>query len=263
MTETFIAGPSGKLFVDDGGREDSELLPVVFAHSFAGNTTHWSSALAHLRTSRRAVALDMRGHGRSDPPNDGDYAIEAYGRDVAATVDVLGLRRFVLVGHSQGALAALSYAATNPDRVAGLLLVEAPADPASYSPEVRQQVDAYIAGLVPGSIDRVSEGYLANIAGPNEVVRTRLFRELRETPRATVVEGGITSIQRFDPKGPLGRYHGPTHAIVMPMNDAPGSLHRIGKGFACDVVSGTGHWLHLDKPDEFNRLLDRFLETVR
>jgi pimeloyl-ACP methyl ester carboxylesterase len=57
-----VAGPSGSLHVDDGG---SGGIPVVFVHSFAGSTEHWSAQLAHLRKTRRAVALDLHGHGQS------------------------------------------------------------------------------------------------------------------------------------------------------------------------------------------------------
>jgi pimeloyl-ACP methyl ester carboxylesterase len=52
----------------------------------------------------------------------------------------------------------------------------------------------------------------------------------------------------------------PTLSIVTPYNDQPFSLHRLGKGFPHRVVPGTGHWIQLDKPDDFNRMMDEFLE---
>jgi pimeloyl-ACP methyl ester carboxylesterase len=47
---------------------------------------------------------------------------------------------------------------------------------------------------------------------------------------------------------------------VTPYNDQPFSLHRLGRGFPHRVVQGTGHWIQLDQPDEFNAILDEFLE---
>jgi pimeloyl-ACP methyl ester carboxylesterase len=67
---------------------------------------------------------------------------------------------------------------------------------------------------------------------------------------------------RFDPDPALARYQGPMLSVVTPYNDQPFSLHRLGKGFPHQVVSGTGHWIQLDRPDELNRQLDEFLETV-
>ena len=63
--------------VDDGGQGG---VPVVFLHSLAGRASHWSSQLARLRTNRRALALELPGHGSAPPASDGDYSIEAMSR---------------------------------------------------------------------------------------------------------------------------------------------------------------------------------------
>src|ERR1700724_319123 len=99
-------GPAGALAIDDGGRGG---LAGVFVHSLAGNSSHWAAQLQHLRPSRRAVALDLRGHGRSEPPKNGDYSIAGMAGDIEAVVDTLKLDRFVLVGHSLGGGVALTY----------------------------------------------------------------------------------------------------------------------------------------------------------
>ncbi len=136
-----MAGPAGALAVDDGG---SGGLPVVFVHSLAGNSTHWTAQLEHLRPSRRVVALDLRGHGRSEPPRDSNYTIAAIAGDIAAVVDTLRLDRFVLVGHSMGGGVALTYAGNHPDRVAGLALLDPISDGKQISPA---EAKAYLSGF--------------------------------------------------------------------------------------------------------------------
>jgi pimeloyl-ACP methyl ester carboxylesterase len=69
-------------------------------------------------------------------------------------------------------------------------------------------------------------------------------------------------VMQFDPRPALARYRGPILSVVTPLNDQPFSLHRLGKGFPHHMVQGTGHWIQLDKPEEFNRLLDEFLKGV-
>ena len=101
-----VAGPTGTLNVDDGG---SGGLPVVFIHSSGGNTTHWSAQLEHLRKTRRAIALDLRGHGLSQPPKDGDYRLVSQAGDIDAVVNKAGIKKFVLVGHSMGGSVAIAY----------------------------------------------------------------------------------------------------------------------------------------------------------
>lgn len=249
-----IPGPAGAIAVDDGGTGS---LAVVLVHSLAGNSTHWAAQLAHLRRDRRTVALDLRGHGRSEPPKDGNYTIAAMAGDIAAVVDTLRLTRFVLVGHSMGGGVALAYAGAHPDRVAGLILVDPIGDGKQIPPA---ESKAFLAGF-ESSYDSTSRGYWTTIAGPDSAVRKRLLADLEATPRETVVQV-LRDVMQFDPDPSLARYNGPKLSIVTPHNDMPSSLHRLGKGFPQQMVEGTGHWIQLDKPEQINRLLDEFLASA-
>jgi pimeloyl-ACP methyl ester carboxylesterase len=253
MSSRRVAGPMGALAVDDGGRDG---VPVVFVHSLAGNSAHWSEQLQHLRP-RRAVALDLRGHGQSESPKNGDYSISGMGRDIEAVVDSLRLKRFVLVGHSLGGAVALVYAGSHPGRIAGLLLVDPIGDGKQISPaEAKPLLDG-----LDSDYDVTIGGYWSGIAGPDSAVRKRLLDDLSATPRETVV-AIFREILRFDPHPALASYAGPILSVVTPSNDQQFSLHRLGKGFPHRMVKGTGHWIQLDKPEEFNRLLDEFLNSV-
>src|SRR2546422_6545218 len=79
-----VPGLAGPLSVDDGGRGG---VPVVFVHSFGGTLSHWSAQLEHLRPHRRAIAFDLRGHGRSPAPPDLAYAVESLAEDISGGAD--------------------------------------------------------------------------------------------------------------------------------------------------------------------------------
>jgi pimeloyl-ACP methyl ester carboxylesterase len=262
VSSSRVTGPAGVLAVEDGGQslqraERGDGLPVVLVHSLAGNTNHWAAQLEHLRPSRRAVAIDLRGHGQSDRPKNGDYSIAGMAGDIAAVVDTLGLQRFVLVGHSMGGGVALAYAGAHPEQVAGLLLV----DPIGDGKQIpTDEAKSFLKGIESSYPDRIQE-YWAGIAGPDSAIRERLLADLRATPREAVVQV-LRSVMQFDPHPLLERYRGPALSVVTPANDQGFSLHRIGKGFPHQVMTGTGHWIQLDRPEEFNHLLDEFLETV-
>ncbi len=247
-----IPGPAGRLVVNDGGTG----APVVFVHSLAGTSGHWSAQLEHLRRSRRAVAFDLRGHGRSDAPGDGDYSITSASADIGAVAGALGLERFALVGHSMGGGIALAYAGAHPDRVDRLLLLD-PVGDGTQIPAVSMQ--PLLDGLESAAYQETIEGYWDTITGPNVAVRERLLADLRATPRKTVVEG-FKAVPRFDPKPHLARFRGPMLAVVTPSNDYPFSIHHLKGGPPHRAVEGTGHWIQLDRPAEFNRILDHFLE---
>jgi pimeloyl-ACP methyl ester carboxylesterase len=228
----------------------------VLVHSLSGSIAHWQGQLARLRRSRRAVALDLRGHGRSDLPADGHYAIEAMAGDIGAVVDHLGLERFVLVGHSMGGGVALAYAGMHPDRVERLLLLDAIADGTRLP---AAEVEPFLAALDSAAYVETIEGYWATVSGSDPAIRARLLADLRATPRQAVI-GVLREVARFDPKPALAAYRGPALAVVTPANDYPFSLHRLGPGLPHRVVEGTGHWIQLERPDEVAGVLEEFLE---
>lgn len=248
-----VAGPAGRLHVDDGGAGG---VPVVLVHSFAGSTAHWSRQLAHLRTTRRAVALDLRGHGQSDVPRSGGYAVPAQASDIAAVADALNLKRFVLVGHSMGGAAASGYALAHPDRVAGLVLVGAPG---KTPPD---QVSKIMSSL-QADYDKVTEGYWRSLlTNAQPGVEAQVRSDMQRVPRDAGM-AMIGAIFAYDPQPALRGYGGPTLIIDTPHGEGPGALHLLAPAVPRKVINGTSHWPHMDKPVEFNRLLDEFLATVR
>ena len=247
-----VAGPAGKLTTDDGGSGE----PIVLVHSLAGNTRHWSGQLEHLRKTRRAVALDLRGHGKSEAPANGEYSMEAQAADVGAVADALGLERFALVGHSMGAGIALAYAGAHPERVTHLLLAD-PIGDGTQTPEA--EVRPFLEALASPAYAETIEEYWSSTAGSDGAVLERLLRDLRQTPRETVLQG-LHAVMAFDPKPALAGFRGPILAVITPANDFAYSMHRLGPGLPHRVITGTGHWLQIERPEEFNGILDRFLE---
>jgi len=242
--------------VDDGG---SGGLPVIFIHSLAGNVSHWSSQLERLRKERQAVGFDLRGHGHSQSPPDGDFAIESLAGDVGVIVEEVGIQRFVLVGHSSGGTVAIAYADSHPEKVAGLLL----ADPSGDARKVpAEQVNLMIGALESDSYSKAIEDYYGILlTGSQPAVREKVIQDLRNTPRETVI-GIFKSTLQYDPLTPLHHYKGPKLSVVTSLNDAPFSLHNLDADLPHIKVTGTGHWLQMDKPEEFNRILDDFLTFV-
>lgn len=121
---SFTADDGVTVFYDDvaptGGTEGGgPLPPVVLHHGFAADAhTNWVATGvvdALVAAGRRVVALDARGHGRSDAPHDPSaYGEGRMARDLARLVDVLGVPEIDLVGYSMGAVVALILATDEP-----------------------------------------------------------------------------------------------------------------------------------------------------
>ena len=122
-------------FVDVGGvqahvrdyapeRAGSDALTLVLIHGSLGSLHMWEGWARELEPNLRLITVDLPGHGLTGAWPRDEYTIEAYTDFIEVLVDTLHLDRFVLVGHSMGGAVAWSFAATRPDRVSHLVLVD-------------------------------------------------------------------------------------------------------------------------------------------
>jgi pimeloyl-ACP methyl ester carboxylesterase len=96
----------------------------VLLHGTGEGAFAWESVAPELRSSNRVIAIDLRGHGDSDWDPNRNYNIRTYVSDVIHVLDNLSAASVVLMGHSAGAAVAAAIAATQPGRVAGVVLVD-------------------------------------------------------------------------------------------------------------------------------------------
>lgn len=96
---------------------------LLCMHGWAGSGRYFDAMIEHLdRTRLRAVTFDLRGHGRSDPADDG-YTLDQLASDTLAVADAAGLGEFVVLGFSMSAKFGQYLALVAPGRVAGLILL--------------------------------------------------------------------------------------------------------------------------------------------
>ena len=99
---------------------------VVLLHGFMASSRYWDKVIALLSRRYRVVAIDLLGFGKSPKPGCSRYDYDAQLASINATLEVVGVKKFILIGHSMGALIALRYARVFPSRVKRLLLANMP-----------------------------------------------------------------------------------------------------------------------------------------
>jgi pimeloyl-ACP methyl ester carboxylesterase len=132
---TTVVGPTNSFFEADGlklhyldwGGDPNKRI-FLLLHGGGAHAHWWDYVATELTAHGRVLALDFRGHGRSEWTADGAYGPPAYVRDVEALIDHLG-SKVVLVGHSMGGAVAQWSAVTFPEKLAALIVVDAPAGP--------------------------------------------------------------------------------------------------------------------------------------
>lgn len=249
---TVVAGPAGKLMVTsegDGG------MPVLFIHDNAADHTHWAATQQGLQS--RTVSFDLRGLGDSGGAH-GPFDVEAAVEDVAAVAQTTLPERFVLVGHGFGAAVAGAYAVYYPDRVAGLLYVEAPGD-LRQTPVAERQ--AWLENFTAERYGAFHEHWLAPLLlEAKPATRATVTKSLR-TSRREAVAGYVEALYRYDPAEALGAYKGPTHALAA--DTGPKTLVGQHPTLQRSVAPHASHWLMLDSPQWFHTELVRFIGHCR
>lgn len=151
---------NGDLHVEVSGNPDGRAL--VFLHPLGGSTRFWDDCIEPFRADWRLVAYDRRGAGRSPNPP-GPWSVGQHAEDLEEIRREIGLSRMVLVGAAIGAMIAVSYAASYPEHVAGLLLSNPSAAVAEEGRRIlRSRAEAVrslgVEGLLPGAVDTAFHG---------------------------------------------------------------------------------------------------------
>lgn len=159
-----------QVFADDGACIDARIdgskreSAVVLIHGFPLTREIWEVQSDALARTSCVLRPDLRGAGTSSAP-EGPYLMERLAADIAAVLDVLGIERAALVGHSMGGYVALAFARMFTERVARLALVTSRlrADTSGEAAARREMADRIEA---EGSIEPVIEAYLPRLFAP-------------------------------------------------------------------------------------------------
>jgi pimeloyl-ACP methyl ester carboxylesterase len=249
----YVEGGAGRLRVSDGGAPGG--VPVVFLHGLGSDLECWRAQLDHLRASRRAIAYDARGHGGSERARDGVYTIDALTDDLERVVAQLGIGRFWLVGHSFSGTVVTNYAARHPERVAGLVYVDAVGDASSAPQDVKEYFRRKDADMSPAKLQQAYGEMLGPLARP--ATREHIFAAAArlDLPAFAALRSQLGD---FHGAEALARYPGPKFAIEAEGSPNAAAASRLA-GVRRRTIANVSHWLMMDDPDALDAALDDVL----
>jgi pimeloyl-ACP methyl ester carboxylesterase len=250
--------------------------PVVLVHGLGASLDYWAANMAPLGQHHQVFALDLLGFGQSDKTFP-EVSLEAMGRFVAGFLDTHSLDRVSLVGNSMGGLVTLQMAIQFPERVHKLVLV----DNAGFGRQVHWTLRlmslpgigefAYRPGLramqwIAREIFHNSEQapadwleLMADLAG-QPGARQAFLAALRYGVNLLGVKPEILRAVRDG----LARLTAPTLIVwgrqdrLLPLSQGLAGLKLI-PGSQLHIWDQCGHVPHMEKADEFNRLVLAFL----
>jgi 2-succinyl-6-hydroxy-2,4-cyclohexadiene-1-carboxylate synthase len=248
-----------------------EGTPATLLHGFTQSGRSWREVIATMPQGRRWVVPDLRGHGETQTSPGAAYSMEACATDLEILWDELGIERTHLIGYSMGGRLALHVAARRQRRLTSILTIGAHAGLDEDAREGRRRDDealaqrieregieafvdywsalpmfagldkrgpAFVAELRAGRVRNSVSGLAASLRGMGAGVMDPVWRDLaRVGVRGTFVAGQLDDryvafARRLASTVPNGRL---------------------------EIVPGAGHAVHLERPDEFARVLEAHL----
>jgi pimeloyl-ACP methyl ester carboxylesterase len=230
---------------------------IVFVHGWTCDSSSWAAQVPVLAKKYRVLTLDLPGHGQSGATKDGKYSMDLFARAVEAVRAEAGTDKIVLVGHSMGAPVIRQYARLFPQHVAALVAVDGPLDMRQFPSEFKPPSLTGPEGL------KAREGMIRGMFTPQTPpdVQQKVLAMMLKAPEATAI-GAMGSmmdpaLRKSDvtPMPALAIWAG-TNQQMPKLEEARQALPK----FEQTQVGGTGHFVMMEKPEEFNRLLVAFVD---
>jgi len=207
------------------------------------------------------LAIDLPGHGHSGGLGEADVA--DYCLWVKKLLDILDLKRAVLVGHSLGAAIALRFALNYQQEIAGIVLVgggiKMPVNP--FFLEFLKTNPAEVPVEIIDLICKYS------LAKENRSKFSAPLQKSLSQSRVEVLYGDLSACNNLDLTQELGKIKVPALVICgaedkMTPPDFSRQLAASISGAKLEIVEGAGHMVMLERPAEFNMSLDKFAESI-
>jgi pimeloyl-ACP methyl ester carboxylesterase len=249
--------------------------PLVCLHGHTGQARIWDEFAEVMSNQYHVLAVDQRGHGLSGHAADG-YARDRFVEDLAAFVDALELKTFVLVGLSMGGWHSLLYTANNQERVERIVIVDIGPEPSETARNAPNRPPTPMEfESVQASFDWMRE---SNPWASDERLMQDAEDKLRQLDsgkwgwRADAVLFNTPLPDMTDP-GLIGRYWNAIDTITCPILEVRGAgsplvsdevLDRMksrGHNLTSVDVANAGHVVTVDKPHEFIDAVSAYLSV--
>ena len=244
---------------------------VVFIHGWTCDLTFWRKQ-EPLYTTRRALLVDLPGHGQSSKPFIG-YPTDLMARGVEAAMRHAGVERAVLVGHSLGGPVAYALLRQFPQKVQGLVFVDSSVAPSEERPAPRRKARAQAVNAARDRDLRGPNGEQILLHEVEAMFSERTTPELREEIRIKMLATpphvrakALTSPSGLGPARVGQTFDIPALAIQAADGGTGrryGQMLTLFPRMLLDAWERYGHFLMMEDPERFNRVLADFLTKVQ
>jgi pimeloyl-ACP methyl ester carboxylesterase len=234
---------------------------VLLVHGWCCDHTYFAPQFEHFAgRGHRVVAIDLRGHGRSDKPHQ-EYTMQLFADDLAWVCERIGLEKPVVVGHSMGGIVAFDLAARYPGLPSAVVMLDAAVVLPSAA---RAAIPSFLEKLRGHDYREVLRDYATSslfIATDDQERKKRVLESMSSAPQHVVVSA-FESLRDYDPTEATGGLAVPAVYVaadeVQPRSDMT-RFHELAPQILYGKTVGSGHFCQLEVPAQVNAMIDRFI----
>jgi pimeloyl-ACP methyl ester carboxylesterase len=233
---------------------------LVLIHGWSSNLDFWRGSAAELAKRNRVLNIDLPGHGKSDKPET-TYSMDYFARAVDAVMTDAGVKRAVLVGHSMGTPIARQFYRKFPEKTLAIIIVDGSLRPFGD----KKLAEGLIAGLRGPNFRDVGRQLFAGMSGPSlsAELKQQIDASFMNTPQHVVVSAMEQMFE--DSIWGLDKIKVPVLAVMAKSPFWPADTEQYYRGLApkldYQMWEGVGHFLHMEKPKQFNDAVIAFLNA--
>jgi pimeloyl-ACP methyl ester carboxylesterase len=257
QTEKGKSVDSVEISFDISGNGDTGL---VFVHGWSCDKSYWQNQTEFFSDKYKVVTIDLAGHGNSGL-NRKDYTMELFGDDVAAVVNHLKFSKVILIGHSMGGSVILEAAKKLGNKVIGIIGVD------TYQSFVEDWTSEQKDGFLKSFNDNfvlTTQGFVRSMfpQDADTLIVKRVVDDMSSAPPEVAVSA-MRNLFYYDPIPTLRNLNLPLISINCDMY--PVSIEenkKYVKDYEVKFMKGVGHFLMLERPDEFNRFVSEAVKKI-
>lgn len=249
---------------------DNPVLTVIFIHGFPLGKEIWTSQLNALPKDIQGIAYDIRGYGDSHPGH-GFFSIDLFAADLIGFIENLKLQRVVLCGISMGGYIALRAFERAPGVFSALILCDtnASSDPNEAKLNRFASIEKIqFEGKGAFANDFVKKIFADKTLEGNHDLVNFIYKMIMDLPESTLCASQLALASRTETIDVLPAIKIPTLVVrgaedrLMSAEQARG-LHDKIKNSRLIEIPLSGHLPNLENPEEFNKTMNDFLQTVK
>lgn len=233
---------------------------LVFIHGWSCDRSYWKAQIEPFARQYQVITIDLAGHGESGLGRK-TWTIQAFGDDVAAVVNKLGLQRVILIGHSMGGDVIMEAAKRLNNRVVGLIMVD------TYKKlgpgRTPEQVQAFIKRLRVNFADSTRALVRSLfISTSDSMLVERVAADMSSAPPAVALSA-LESAFNYSREITHALEELKLPVITINSDNGPTDVRSMEQyGVQVMIMSGVGHFLMMEDPESFNRMLRTAIENI-